>query len=308
MSGGPLIESLAQFHFLRPWWLLLAAPAFGLWALQRRAADVAARWRRAIDPVLLRHLIVDGGGRRRASPETLLLATWIVGAVAVAGPSWRQAPSPFAQAARPAMFVLKVTPSMLERDLAPTRLDRARQKMSDLLRLREGAPTGLVAYAGSAHLVLPPTSDGAVTNEMAGALAPDLMPRQGDALAQAVTLAAATLKHAGQGGSILIFADAAPALQNAAPGAPVILFAMLPQARAASDPSLAAAASALHARLVATTLDDGDVAELAQILATAGPPPPAPGEGERWEEAGYWLTPLLALMVLFWFRRGWALA
>ncbi|MBS7543960.1 VWA domain-containing protein [Ancylobacter oerskovii] len=308
MTGGTLTAALAQFHFLRPWWLVLALPALGLWWLQRREADTTARWRKAIDPVLLRHLTIGGERRRRLSPENLLLAAWVLGIVAVAGPSWRQVPSPFAQAARPAMFVVKVTPSMLERDLAPTRLDRARQKMADLLKLREGAPTGLVAYAGSAHLVLPPTPDGEALNAMAGALAPDLMPRQGDALADAVAMAAEVLRRGGQGGSIVVFADAAPAMAEGAAGAPVSLFAMLPPDRAAADPALAAAAAALHADRVEPTLDDGDVQGLAHVLATAGPPPPAPGEGERWEEAGYWLTPLLALLVLAWFRRGWVLA
>ncbi|GLK85876.1 VWA domain-containing protein [Ancylobacter defluvii] len=302
-----MMDGLAQLHFLRPWWLLLVLPALGLWWLGRREADTTARWRRAIDPALLRHLIIGGDARRWLNPENLLLAAWIVGILAVAGPTWRQLPSPFAQAARPAMFVVKVTPSMLERDLAPTRLDRARQKMADLLKLREGAPTGLVAYAGSAHLVLPPTPDAAVVGTMAAALAPDLMPRQGDALADAVTLASDALRRGGQGGSVLVFADAAPALDDGAAAAPVTLYALHPPGRDA-DPSIAVAAAALHADVVDLTLDDGDVGDLAHILATAGPPPPAPGEGVQWEEAGYWLTPLLALLALLWFRRGWVLA
>ncbi|MCB4767398.1 VWA domain-containing protein [Ancylobacter sp. Lp-2] len=302
-----MMGELAQFHFLRPWWLVLALPALGLWWLQRREADTTARWRRVIDPVLLRHLTIGGDRRRWLGPENLLLVLWALGLLAVAGPTWRQLPSPFAQAARPAMFVVKVTPSMLERDLAPTRLDRARQKMADLLKLREGAPTGLIAYAGSAHLVLPPTPDAAALTTMAGALAPELMPRQGDALADAVTLAADALRRGGQGGSVLVFADAAPALDEATVGAPVTLYALNPPSRAA-DPSIAAAAAVLHAHVVDLTLDDADVGDLAHILATAGPPPPAPGEGVRWEEAGYWLTPLLALFALLWFRRGWVLA
>jgi Ca-activated chloride channel family protein len=208
------------------------------------------------------------------------------------------------------MFVVKVTPSMLGRDLAPTRLDRAREKMADLLKLREGAPTGLVAYAGSAHLVLPPTPDAAVVSAMAGALAPDLMPRQGDALPDAVKLSAGALAEGGQGGSIVVFADAAPPVEagGGASGLPVKLFAMLPPARASSEPSLRAAASALGADLLAPTLDTSDVDGLARALATAGPPPPAPGETPRWQEAGWWLTPLVALLALVWFRRGWVLA
>ena len=31
-------------------------------------------------------------------------------------------------------------------------------------------------------------------------------------------------------------------------------------------------------------------------------------EAERWQEAGYWLTPLVALIALLWFRRGWVVA
>ena len=304
-----MMDALAEFHFLRPWWLLLVLPALALWWLERREADTTARWRSVMDARLLAALTVGGDARRRLGPGDLLLAAWLTGIIAVAGPTWREVPSPFAPSARPAMFVLKVTPSMLERDLAPNRLDRAREKMADLLKLREGAPTGLIAYAGSAHLVLPPTPDASVVTSMAGALAPDIMPRQGDALGDAMKLAQQTLADGGQGGSIVVFADTAPALAAPLSGnAPVTLFAMLPPQRASADPALQAAAAALDATLIAPSIDTADVQALARKLATAGPPPPAPGESPRWQEAGCWLTPLIALLALVWFRRGWVLA
>jgi len=302
-------DTLAAFHFLRPEWLLLAVPALALWWLERRETDATSRWRAVMDPVLLARLTVGGDHRRGFSPGDLLLAAWLITALAVGGPTWRQVPSPFAQSARPAMFVLKVTPSMLERDLTPTRLERAREKMADLLALREGAPTGLIAYAGSAHLVLPPTPDASVVNSMAQALEPDVMPVQGNALADAVALARKTLAEGGQGGSVIVFADTVPALNaSTAGGPPLFVFATLPPARAASDPALRAAAATLDAELVAPTIDSQDVEGLARRLATAGSPPPAPGEAPTWQEAGWWLTPLLALLVLVWFRRGWVLA
>lgn len=304
-----MTETLAQFHFLRPWWLLLVLPAVGLWWLQRREADTTARWRMVMDARLLAALTVGGDRHRRVAPEDVLLAAWAVGIVAVVGPTWRQVPSPFAQSARPAMFVLKVTPSMQERDLAPSRLDRAREKMVDLLKLREGAPTGLIAYAGSAHLVLPPTPDEAVVTSMAGALVPGIMPRQGDALADAIQLAQRTLADAGQGGSIVVFADTAPPLTGVEVGAaPVTLFAMKLVERARADPALSAAATALGADLVVPTIDTSDVGALARTLLTAGPPPSAPGEAPRWQEVGWWLTPFVALLAALWFRRGWVLA
>lgn len=298
---------LAEFHFLRPWWLLLALPAFALWWMERREFDTTVRWRAVMDATLLAHLTV-GGGKRWISPGDVLLAAWIVCALAVAGLTWQQVASPFAQTARPAMFVLKVTPSMLGRDVAPTRLDRAREKMADLLKLREGAPTGLVAYAGSAHLVLPPTPDAAVIITMAGALAPGIMPRSGDALADAVKLAQEALAGGGQGGSIVVFADTAPPIKEGGRGeASVFLYATLPADRAPADPALRAAVAVLDAALIAPTIDTADVETLAGKLAAAGRPPSASGEAPRWEEAGWWLTPLIGLSVLAWFRRGWVL-
>ena len=51
-----------------------------------------------------------------------------------------------------------------------------------------------------------------------------------------------------------------------------------------------------------------DVAAVARRLDRAGPPRRRRGRGQHWREAGYWLTPLLALIALLWFRRGWVLA
>jgi Ca-activated chloride channel homolog len=300
------------FHFLRPWWLLLAPIAIVLWWLERRASDTTQRWRRTIDPELLRHLIVRTGTGSRIKPRDVLLAGWLTAIVATAGPTFRQEPSPFADAARPAMLVLKVTPSMLTTDLAPTRLDRARQKIADLLGLRDGAPVGLIAYSGSAHLVLPPTSDKTVVLAMAGALSPDIMPREGDALASAVALANDVLRRGAQGGSIVVLADNVARDQleklSAIREAPVTLFAMRPPDQASADRSLQAAADALDADFVTPTIDAADVAALARRLKYGGTAPSATGEGQRWQEAGYWLTPLIALLTLMWFRRGWLLA
>lgn len=303
---------MTVFHFLRPWWLLLAPAAVALWWLERRASDTTQRWRRAVDPELLRHLIVRGDAGGRIRPRDVLLAGWLTSIVAMAGPTFRQEPSPFADAARPAMLVLKVTPSMLTADLAPTRLDRARQKIADLLGLRDGAPVGLIAYSGSAHLVLPPTSDKSVVLAMAGALSPDIMPREGDILADAMALAKDVLRRAGQGGSIVVLADNVARDQleklRSTGEAPVIFFAMRPPAQASADRSLLAAADALDAEFVTPTIDTADVTALARRLKYGGVPPSAAGEGQRWEEAGYWLTPLIALLALAWFRRGWLLA
>jgi Ca-activated chloride channel family protein len=304
--------ALADSHVLRPWALLLLVPAAALWWLTRARSDATARWREVIAPELLPLLTVTGDGRNRTTPAAALAVLWCLGAVAIAGPTWRREPAPFAATQPPVMIVLRVTPSMQVTDLAPSRAERALQKIADLLALREGAAAGLVAYSGSAHLVLPPTPDPMVVTSMARALAPDVMPVEGDRLAQAMSLAAQTLASGGQGGSILVMADAVGPDQDdllrAAGGGdapPATLLAMVPPAQASA--ALGGAASALGAALVPVSVDDADVKRIARRLdvARAGAGDPA---SERWQEAGYWLTPLLALLTAAWFRRGWVLA
>jgi len=311
-QGADMSAFADNFHFLRPWGLLLVLPAVVLWWFARQSADSTRRWRPVMDPELLRALVVGGASGRRVGPHDLLLVGWLLTAAAIAGPTWQREPSPFAETSAPAMIVLKVTPSMATPDLAPTRADRARQKVGDLLKLRDGMAAGLVAYAGSAHLVLPPTRDADVVVGMADALAPAIMPREGDRLADAVTLAAKVLRDGGQGGSILVIADTvAPgqteALRRIGDHPPIVFFAMAPPAAVDVDANLTAAVSALDARKVETTIDNADVAAISRRLADA-PGAPAASDVERWEEAGYWLVPLIALIGLLWFRSGWVLA
>ena len=287
---------MEQFHFLRPWALALIVPAILLWFTSRSAADSTRRWARVIDPDLLKLLTVGGLSRWRLLPLYLLLAGWIVATLTIAGPSWQREPSPFADAERPVMIVLRVAPSMMTTDLAPTRLDRARQKIADLLKAHDGMPAGLIAYSGSAHLVLPPTPDHDIVLSLAQSLSPAIMPREGDRLDDAVALADRILKDGGQGGSILVVADSVAPDQTRK--VPYTLLAMLPEPTPLPS---------VEARIVRTTVDDTDIKALSRRLATAAAPPAAPGEGERWQDAGYWLTPLMALLVMGWFRRGWVL-
>lgn len=302
-----MISILTAFHFERPAWLLLLLPAAALWYMERRRSDEARRWRRVIDPELLRHLLVGQERRSWLSPNDLLLAVWVLAGVAVAGPAWEREPSPFADAKPPVMVVLRVAPTMMTPDLAPTRLDRARQKLADLLKLREGASSGLVAYSGSSHLVLPPTPDAGVVLNLAQALSPEIMPREGDDIAGAAALADRVLAGGGHSGSILLMADTATG--GFGPyrlGHPVTVFALLPPDQ--DRGRLAGVARALDADLVATTVDQVDVEAVARRLDHTGRAAEVAGEGQHWKEAGYWLTPLLALLALLWFRRGWVTA
>ncbi len=318
------MNELALFHFLRPAWLLLLLPvAVLIWSILRRHDPVHA-WRKVIAPELLDHLLIRDATKQGRFPPTHVLAlTWLLGIFALAGPSWEKEVSPFSEDQAALFIVLKVTAEMLAEDIQPSRLQRSVQKIGDLLALRPGGKTGLIAYAGSAHLVMPLTSDTAIIREFAAELVPAVMPVPGDEPVKAIELANRHLKNSGLPGSIVLISDYIdPGQQERlaearkAGGAEVHVFAMAggpevvpppgsPPAPALDRPAMKAAADAAGGDLILPSADDRDVKQLNAKIERSIARAPAQ-EGERWKDGGYLFLPFLMLLALFFFRPGGA--
>ena len=302
-----MTTALANFHFIRPAWLLLLPIAAGLWWFWQRYSDPLHGWREQISADLLEFLAVDKRSAYKQS-STWLLIGWLLAIVAIAGPSWRLEPSPFADDATPLIIVLKADSTMEQQDLAPSRLEYARLKIADLAEARQGQPLGLIAYAGSAHLVLPPTRDTAIVAQMAGEISPAIMPTPGDRLDFAIGEATRILSEGEQGGSIVVLADTVDTDQQMlkklqADRAVPLQFLAISAYGSPADPTLLSAAGILNAAVEPLTVDDSDVAAI--IRRAAGRALPAQDElSNQWQEAGYWLVPLLCLMLLGGFRRA----
>ena len=298
-----------DLHFLRPLWLLIAIPALLVWYGLWRQQDQAATWSKIIDQHLLEHLIVGESARHRLRPIHFLLLVWIVGTIALAGPSWRMEPSPFADDDAGLVVLLKVSDTMLADDVQPSRLSRAKHKLRDLLELRQGASTGLIVYSGSAHLVMPLTRDDRIISTMVEDLTPDLMPVDGDALVEALRLARQLLEKSGVPGSALVIADnvspAQAALLATAEIDLPVQFLSVQSLNATIDGGLRDAANNLNAPVVELTVDEADAERLTRRAESNISAVSAAGEGTRWLDAGYYLLPLLAFVALTWSRRGW---
>jgi Ca-activated chloride channel family protein len=298
---------IQDFHFIRPMWLLALVPALLVWWLLRRHTNAAQSWRGIVAPHLLPHLLSGQEQQRRFGPLNLIAIGWALTAIVIAGPTWRREPTPFAEDTAALAVVVKVSPSMETEDVQPTRLTRATEKLHDLLALRPGSKTCLIAYSGTAHVVMPLTMDGGIIETFAQALDPKIMPKEGDAAADALKLAEQVLQDAGSG-SILWITDSIAQEQAAALAAwrdssrmPVRL--LPPLFPGAELDATITAARVVDANVVRLSPDDADVHELARVAKFA-----ASTAGEtstRWQEAGYWLTPLLAALLLPFFRRGW---
>ena len=298
-----------ELHLLRPQWLWALVPAvliwFGLWRLQ----DQTSAWKKIFDPHLLEHLVVGTKKRTLLRPIHLALILWILCAIAMAGPTWQREPSPFADDTAGLVVLLKASTTMDATDVQPSRLERSKHKLRDLLELREGASTGLIVYSGSAHLVMPLTRDDRMITAMAAELSPDLMPVDGDALGEALDLAANLLDRAGVPGSVLVLADSVSPTQasfvaTAAPDMPVQFLAIKPP-NAPLDAGLQQVAGARGASVTPLTIDQSDVERIAQRAQSNFRAAPVAGGGERWRDAGYYVLPLIALVALAWSRKGW---
>jgi Ca-activated chloride channel homolog len=156
-------------------------------------------------------------------------------------------------------------------------------------------------------VVMPATSDDGIINTFAQSLDPKVMPSDGDAAADALRLADKTLAGAGSG-SILWIADSIAPEQaeqleqwRERSNTPIRLLA--PLLSGSELDALSKVARTTHARIARISPDNTDVTELARAakFSTAS----TGQRSDRWQEAGYFLTPLIAALLLPFFRRGW---
>src|SRR5580698_9794725 len=141
-----------------PWALLafLVIPlVFAVWWLTRR------RRRRAVVRVTSIALVaaaLPGRSRwRRRVPAGLLAAGLAVLAVGAARP---QATVPVASSSATIMLALDVSGSMCSTDVKPNRITAAERAASAFIRSQAGGPRiGLVTFAGTAVVLVPPTAD-----------------------------------------------------------------------------------------------------------------------------------------------------
>ncbi len=328
-----MTEAWQQFHFLRPWWLLalLALPALLMLAMRRSVAREALA--SLVDAELLPHLL-QGRERRQKLPYALLMVGWTLCALAMAGPTWSRVAEPLFARRAAQVVAVSLSQHMLARDVAPSRLDRARYKVRDLFAANHDGLNGLLAYAGEAFVVAPLTTDAGSLNDLLDALAPDTMPADGDNAAQAIERGVALMRDAkAGGGSLVLVTDSADASAQAAArkalsggvrvsvlgvgtsqGGPVPLAddSFLRDAQGGvsmarrDDDALRALAAAGGGRYAPMSDGRDDIDALREELRAGGAATLAGDQhGDQWQDRGPWLLlPLLPLLAMA-FRRGW---
>lgn len=138
-----------------------------------------------------RKLLVPPGLESRRRWRALFVLTGLICLVAaLAGPLYGFKWQKIEQRGIDMIIALDCSRSMLAADIQPTRLDRAKREIYDLLNMLQGDRIGLVAFSGTAFLQCPLTLDYHTFHLFLDVLTPDYLPVGGTDLAAAVRSAA----------------------------------------------------------------------------------------------------------------------
>ncbi|MBE4178437.1 VWA domain-containing protein [Vibrio parahaemolyticus] len=305
-------QFFTQFHFIRPLWLLALIPMFFLVWLRWREESKPS-WKDILPEHLRNALTIGERGWRKQLPLKLLMLIVLIAIVICAGPTWQRESSPFGEDKASLLVVLDNSDSMLQKDLPPSRLERSKQKVRDLLAARKGGKTGLVVFAGSAHVAMPVTQDSKVFDPFLAAITPEIMPVKGKLAEKALPLIDQQLQ--GQPGStVLLVSDGVnPATikqyQAYFAGKPyqLLILAAGNTDIVSNNPmdldSLQKLASQTNGRLVEVTVDNSDIEQLNRYVERNMQ---LNGESSMpWKDMGYQLLFPIALIMMLWFRKGW---
>jgi Ca-activated chloride channel family protein len=328
---------MSEFHFLRPWWLLALLPLAGVVVLLLRQGRSSGAWQDHVDAALLPYVLAGTPSRASRAPALLAVLAGGLAVLALAGPAWERLPAPVFRSLSALVVVLDLSPAMDAGDLKPSRIERARFKIDDILRARKDGQSALVVYAGDAFTVTPLTDDAATIAAQLGALTPKLMPVQGSRADLGLDRATKLLSQAGlRSGDVLLVtagddlegAEAAAARLRKAgfrlsvlgvgtvEGAPIPSGGggflkderggiRVPRLDRVALKELADAGGGVY-----RTLDPGfaDLSTLLRFFEHRGDSGGEAGNTvklEQWQEEGIWLLPLLLPLGALAFRRGW---
>ncbi len=313
----PDFNALEHFHFLRPVWALVFIPWLVIiWAQVRRQSS-HDMFGGIIAPHLLEHLRIARFNSRWLNPATVSGMLTVLLVLVMMGPSWRQQPSPLNQDEAALVILLDVSSSMQQSDVQPSRLQRSKQKIADLLALRPDKQAALIVYSGTAHTVLTLTADQEILNQYLAAITPGIMPRTGKFPEYSLPLIDKVLRDTDAPATVVMFADGLGADSHQAfsdyfsanPHQLLVLGVgtvaeqenLLPLERK----SLQQLAADTGGGYLDLTVDDRDMRRIDRridsyyvVVEDSALP---------WLDSGYPLVYVCLALFLLWFRKGWTL-
>lgn len=174
-----------------------------VWAERRAMRDLG----RFASATRLPELTASLSRTRARGRDILLLLALALFGLALARPqlghTWEERPG----RGLDVLFALDTSRSMLAEDVRPNRLERARLAMIDFVDKLDGDRVGLVAFAGEAFLLCPPTQDYEAFRTSLNSVDTDIIPRPGTNIAAAIDEARATFGQTERYRFLVIISD-----------------------------------------------------------------------------------------------------
>ena len=174
-----------RFANIEMLWLLLLLPVFvaAYIAIIRRKQRQLKQFG---DPELLAELMPNVSHIRPVMKFGLVMLALALLIIAAARPQYGQKEKTVKRQGIEVMFALDISNSMLAEDVAPNRLDRAKQMLSKLIDQMVDDKVGLIVFAGEAYTQLPITCDYVSAKMFLNTITPDLIRTQGTAIGDAI--------------------------------------------------------------------------------------------------------------------------
>ncbi len=175
-------------------WVIVALLGFWVWAFRNRKRALE----RLADAGLLPQLAEQVDSRSRTLKSAVVMLGVLFLILALIGPQWGFRWQEIKRRGVDLVIALDVSKSMLAQDIKPSRLDRAKLAIQELLPMVKGDRIGLVAFAGTSFVQCPLTVDHGALLLTLEELDTNSIPRGGTAIANAIR------------DSLKVFASSAP--------------------------------------------------------------------------------------------------
>ncbi len=152
--------------------------------------------RRIGDPLLVRALVNKESTIKVYLRFFILLLAFSAGVLAIMNPRTAGDADNKTRKGIDMAIALDVSKSMLAADLAPNRLERAKQLINKLITDMPDDRVALVLFAGKAYLQLPLTVDHGAATLFVSSVTTDAVPRQGTVISEALRMSAAVFNPA----------------------------------------------------------------------------------------------------------------
>ena len=175
----------SNLRYAHLFWLVPLLIIFYVWAFRSK--------RQALETFAQRHLVpvltstVNWRSQKLKAAVTILAACFLV--FALIGPRWGFQWREVKRQGIDIIVAIDTSRSMLAEDVKPSRLERSKLAVEDLLDLLQGDRIGLIAFSGTSFLQCPLTLDYSALSMALDAVNTELIPRGGTSISRAIKTA-----------------------------------------------------------------------------------------------------------------------